>query len=330
MKRLSCELKKLMGDTFSLYGELLKVMIPVMILVRFAVEFGAIKLVSKVIAPVMAWVGLPGEMGFVWVTAMIVNIYAGAAALLTILPECPLTIAQATILGSMILIAHSLPVEQRIAQKAGAGLLFTLGLRLVAAMVYGMILSFFYSGVAEFQQPAEVVFLSLAPPAQDWLSWAINSIKSLWSIFWIILVLLFGLRLLDILKITPILAKALSPFLRLMGIGRTATSMTVTGALLGISYGGALIIQEARSGNLAEKDIFLSLSFMCLCHGLIEDTLFVMAFGGHYSGLLIGRFIFSLLTIMVLSQVINKMPSMTFQRYLFSKSDYSASQTAVG
>jgi hypothetical protein len=330
MMRLPCELKKLMGDTFSLYGELLKVMIPVMILVRFAVEFGAIKLVSKVIAPVMAWVGLPGEMGFVWVTAMVVNIYAGAAALLTILPECPLTIAQATILGSMILIAHSLPVEQRIAQKAGAGLLFTLGLRLVAAMVYGMTLSFFYSGVAEFQQPAEVIFLSLAPPAQDWLSWAINSVKSLWSIFWIILVLLFGLRLLDLLKITPILAKALSPFLRLMGIGRTATSMTVTGALLGISYGGALIIQEARSGNLAEKDIFLSLSFMCLCHGLIEDTLFVMAFGGHYSGLLIGRIIFSLLTIMVLSQVINKMPSMAFQRYLFSKSDYSASQTAVG
>ena len=330
MKRLTCELKKLMGDTFSLYGELLKVMIPVMILVRLAVEFGAIEFVGKLIAPVMGWVGLPGEMGFVWVTAMIVNIYAGAAALLTILPECPLTIAQATILGSMILIAHSLPIEQRIAQKAGAGLLFTLGLRLIAAMVYGVILSIFYSGFPEFQQPAEVVFLELAPPSQDWLSWAVSSIKSLWSIFWIIFVLLFGLRLLDILKITPILAKALSPFLRFMGIGEKATSMTVTGALLGISYGGALIIQEARSGNLAEKDIFLSLSFMCLCHGLIEDTLFVMAFGGHYSGLLIGRFIFSLLTIVALSQVINKMPSLSFQRYLFSKSDDSASQTVVG
>jgi hypothetical protein len=69
---------------------------------------------------------------------------------------------------------------------------------------------------------------------------------------------------------------------------------------------------------------------MCLCHGLIEDTLFVMAFGGHYSGLLIGRFIFSLLAIMILSQVINKMPSLAFQRYLFSKSDYSTNQTAAG
>jgi hypothetical protein len=330
LKRFTSELKKLTKHTISLYGELLKVMIPVMILVRLAVEFGAIEVVGKLIAPVMGWVGLPGEMGFVWVTAMIVNIYAGAAALLTILPEYPLTIAQATILGSMILIAHSLPIEQRIAQKAGAGFLFTLSLRLIAAMLYGIMLSVFYSKFAEFQQPAEVVFLSLAPPAQDWLSWAISSIKSLWSIFWIIFVLLFGLRLLEILKVTPLLAKALSPFLRLMGIGEKATSMTVTGALLGISYGGALIIQEARSGNLAEKDIFLSLSFMCLCHGLIEDTLFVMAFGGHYSGLLIGRFVFSLLAIMVLSQVVNKMPHLAFQRYLSSKPGYGANQTNAG
>jgi len=69
--------------------------------------------------------------------------------------------------------------------------------------------------------------------------------------------------------------------LAIYGISEKATSMTATGALLGISYGGALIIQEVRSGNLTDKDIFLSASFMYLCHGLIEDTLFVMTFGGH-------------------------------------------------
>ena len=103
--------KKLLRDTFSLYWELLKVMAPVMILVRLAVEFGVIEMIGRAISPVMQLVGLPGEMGFVWVTAMIVNIYAGAAALLTLLPEHPLTIAQATVLGSMILISakSSLP-----------------------------------------------------------------------------------------------------------------------------------------------------------------------------------------------------------------------------
>jgi hypothetical protein len=318
-KRLIGEVVKIAKDTISLYGELLKVMIPVMILVRVAVGLGAIEAIGTIIAPVMSWVGLPGEMGFVWVTAMMVNIYAGAAALLTILPEHPLTVAQATVLGSMILIAHSLPVEQRIAQKAGAGLLFTLGFRLVAALLYGIMLTHIYAGFAEFQQPAKVIFLELAPPAQGWFDWALSSVKSLWSIFWIIFVLLFGLRMLEIMKITPLLAKALSPFLRVMGIGEKATSMTVTGALLGISYGGALIIQEARSGNLEGKDIFLSLSFMCLCHGLIEDTLFVMTFGGHYSGLLIGRFVYSLLLMVLLSQLVNRVTSPTLQRCLYKK-----------
>ena len=320
MSQIKTVTKKLLRDTIILYWELLKVMVPVMILVRLAVEFGVIEVIGKAITPVMQWVGLPGEMGFVWVTAMIVNIYAGAAALLTLLPEHPLTIAQATVLGSMILIAHSLPIEQRVAQKAGAGMLFTLGLRLAGALVYGMLLNFVYSGFPEFQQTAEVVFLPVSPPAQEWIPWALNSVHTLISIFWIILALLVVLNLLDLLKITPLISRILSPFLRLMGIGEKATSMTMAGTLLGLSYGGALIIQEARSGNLPEKDIFLSLAFMCLCHSLIEDTLFVMAFGGHYSGLLIGRFIFSLIVMMGLARVIHSLPELTFRRYLFNAS----------
>ena len=199
-------------------------------------------------------------------------------------------------------------------------MLFTLGLRLAGALVYGMLLNFVYSGFPEFQQTAEVVFLPVSPPAQEWIPWALNSVHTLISIFWIILALLVVLNLLDLLKITPLISRILSPFLRLMGIGEKATSMTMAGTLLGLSYGGALIIQEARSGNLPEKDIFLSLAFMCLCHSLIEDTLFVMAFGGHYSGLLIGRFIFSLIVMMGLARLIHRLPALTFRRYLFNAS----------
>ena len=57
------EVVKVAKDTISLYGELLKVIIPVMILVRIAVGLGAIDAIGVVIEPVMGWVGLPGEMG---------------------------------------------------------------------------------------------------------------------------------------------------------------------------------------------------------------------------------------------------------------------------
>ncbi|PNU19698.1 hypothetical protein C2E25_10910 [Geothermobacter hydrogeniphilus] len=319
MKKFLGTLKTLLQESGSLYLELLKVMVPVMILVRLAVEFGAIDLVGKIVAPVMSLVGLPGEMGFVWVTALLVNIYAAAAALLTLLPSVPLSIAQATVLGAMILIAHSLPVEQRIAQKAGAGFLFTLVLRLAAALVYGVLLNLVYNGFAGMQQPAQVVFLQLTPPAADWGTWALTGLKSLWSIFWIITVLLAGLRLLDRAGITPLLARALTPLLRLMGIGSSATSMTVTGSLLGISYGGALILREVRTGKVSAGDVFLSLCFMCICHSLIEDTLFVMAFGGHWSGLLVGRFLFALLVTTLLARIVVRMPGRTVERFLFGR-----------
>ncbi len=319
MKPLATAIKDILRDSLRLYLELLKVMVPVMVLVRVAVELGAIDLIGRLVAPVMGLVGLPGEMGFAWVTAMLVNIYAGAAALLTLLPTVPLTAAQATVLGSMILIAHSLPVEQRIAQKAGAGFLFTLVLRLVAALVFGALLNLVYAWLDVLQHPARVVFLELSPPAADWGSWALASIKSLWSIFWIIMALLAGLRLLERYGVTALIARMLQPVLRLMGIGTTATSMTVTGSLLGISYGGALILQEVRTGKVSARDVFLSLCFMCLCHSLIEDTLFVMAFGGHWSGLLVGRFLFALLVTMALAQLVRRLSSATLERILFGK-----------
>jgi len=319
VKQLSTAVISLLKEAGSLYLELLKVMVPVMVLVRVAVEWGAIEMVGKLVAPVMGVVGLPGEMGFVWVTAMLVNIYAGAAALLTLLPTVPLTIAQATVLGSMILIAHSLPIEQRIAQKAGAGFLFTLVLRLIAALVFGAVLNLLYAGFESMQQPAQVVFLQLSPPASSWGDWALASLKSLWSIFWIILALLTLLRVLDRVGITPLIARALTPLLRLMGIGSTATSMTVTGSLLGISYGGALILKEVRSGKVSAQDVFLSLCFMCICHSLIEDTLFVMAFGGHWSGLLAGRFLFALLLTVLLAQVVKRLSPRTVEKFLFGQ-----------
>jgi len=324
MKQTYAALLGLLKESGSLYLELLKVMVPVMVLVRVAVELGAIELVGRRVAPVMGLVGLPGEMGFAWVTAMLVNIYAGAAALLTLLPTVPLTVAQATILGTMILIAHSLPVEQRIAQKAGAGFLFTLVLRLVAALVFGVVLNLIYAGFDSMQQPAQVVFLQLSPPAASWGAWALASLKSLWSIFWIIFALLTLLRLLDRIGVTPLIARALTPLLRLRGIGSTATSMTVTGSLLGISYGGALILKEVRSGKVSAQDVFLSLCFMCICHSLIEDTLFVMAFGGHWSGLLVGRFLLALVLTSLLALVVRRLSSRTVERFLFGKAGATA------
>ena len=133
----------------------------------------------------------------------------------------------------------------------------------------------------------------------------------------IILALVSFLKVLEVLKITDFLAKMLAPVLTIMGIGKEATAITMIGVLLGLSFGGGLIIKEARAGHLKPQDIVLSLCFMALCHSLIEDTLFMLALGGDVTGVLIGRIIFSVIVMIFLGRIILALPDKTFRRWLY-------------
>jgi len=316
-------------ESVSIYWELIKIMVPVMIAVRVAVEFGLIEVLSRVFAPLMALVGLPAEMGLVWATAATVNIYGGIAALTGVLPDAPLTVAQATVLGSMILAAHSLPVEQRVCQKAGASLLFTTGLRFGVALAYGAILNAIYSGFDLLQEPVVLSFLPSTPAAAGWREWAENSVVTLGWVFVIILALVALLRVFDVLGVTEAISRALQPVLRFMGIGKEATPLAMIGVLLGLSYGGGLIIKEARAGHLPGRDILLSVCFMAICHSLIEDTLLIMALGGHWSGVLVGRFLFSILVMAVLTKIVHALPDPVFERWFFKSPAAKAAPEAA-
>lgn len=290
-------------DSASLFWSLLKVMLPVMVAVKVAQDLGWVEQLAHWLSPLMVIVGLPEQAGLVWVTALLVNIYGGAAVFIGLLPNLELTVADATVLWSMVLIAHALPVEQRIAQQAGASFWLTAALRFFGALFYGALLNAIYTAGDWLQQPLSLSWLPQLDGNQDttWLDWAWSNIQSLFWVFVIIVVLLVVLKVFDLLKITDLLSKLITPVLRVMGIEGRATTLTMFGTLLGLTYGGALIIKEARAGHVAKKDIVLSLCFMSLCHSLIEDTLFVMALGADASGVLIGRFIFSVIVVALIA-----------------------------
>jgi len=106
--------------------DLFKIMIPVVIAVKILQEFNLVGYLAAPLAPIMKLVGLPGEMGLVWATALINNIYSGLIVFLSLAQDQPLTAAQATVLGTMILVAHSMPVELRVVQSSGPKLGFQL------------------------------------------------------------------------------------------------------------------------------------------------------------------------------------------------------------
>ncbi|MTI17987.1 nucleoside recognition protein [Rhodobacteraceae bacterium RKSG542] len=301
---------------------MVKTMVPVMIAVRVATELGVVDYLAIALKPIMGLVGLPAELGLALASGLLINIYAAIAVFVGLLPTLELTVADSTILLSILLIAHAIPLEQMISRSAGVSFVFSSTLRIVIGLLYGMTLNFIYSAGGWLQEPLDLKWLPFEPKVNEtWLEWAYGSGTLLFTMFWIILGLIIFLKVLEVLKITDFLNKLLAPLLGIMGISKEATSITMVGVLLGLSYGGGLIIREAQAGKLQPRDVVLSLCFMGICHGLIEDPLVMIAFGGHWSGVLVGRFIFCVLAMALVSRVVLMMPEDAFRKYLYRPSN---------
>ena len=315
LKSLKSVLLTLLYDALRTSGELFKIIIPISIATRFLQQWGLVDQLGMLLTPVMKLVGLPGEIGLVWATAMLTNLYGGMVVFASLAPGLDLTVAQVTVLTTLMLVAHGLPVELRIAQKAGTRFRAMALIRIGGALLLGWLLNFAYQ-VTGTLQPANRALWN--PPLVDpaWSGWLVAELRNMLSIFLIILSLMALLQLLNKLGVSALLSKLLEPLLALLGMGREAAPISIIGMTLGLSYGGGLIIKEAQAGTLSKKDIFASLALMGLCHGLIEDTLLMMLLGGHISGIFWGRLIFSLLAIFLLGKLIKQLPAAVFERYL--------------
>lgn len=294
---------------------LFRVMVPVIVAVKVLDMLGGVSILAGLLSPVMRTVGLPGEMGLVWATALITNLYGGIAVFVSLAPGMGLSAAQVTVLCSMMLMAHSMPVELRVAQKAGVRLRFLLLTRLLAAYVLGMALHLIYSGLSVLDRPARILLDPGRPPS-GLGQWALAQLENLMTVFLIVLGLVVLMRVLERFGVTGLLGRMLRPLLESMGIGRSAATITVIGLVLGLSYGGGLIIREARSGRVGPRDLFFSVTLMGLAHALVEDTLLMLSLGAHLTGVLLGRVAVAWVLVSLLVLLVRRMPEDAFGRWL--------------
>ncbi len=296
---------------------LFKIIIPVSIITRLLQEWGMIDYLGIILTPAMELVGLPGSLGLVWAAALITNIYGGLVAFTSMAPEMELTVAQVSVLGTMILVAHALPVELMIAQKSGARLPAILLIRILGALLLGWMLKTIYNLTGMLQQPNRTLWVP-AVVNPGWKAWAFAELRNLLFIFIVIVALMALMMILRKMGVIRLMVSLLGPVLKVLGIGSEAGPITIIGMTMGISYGGGLIINEAREGKLAREDLFASITLMSLCHSLFEDTMLMVLIGGHLTGLLCGRLIFSLLVTMLVVRLINRLPGKLLERYIFA------------
>lgn len=289
-------------EVLSVYATLLKVMVPALIVVKALDMVGGTRWLAWLLSPAMQLAGLPDTMGIVWAAAMLANIYTAMIVFAGIAAHEPLTVAQVTVLGTMILVAHSLPVEGAVARTVGVSWRATLTIRIGGALLLGMLLNLAYSAGGWLQMPSRLLW---EPEALEsgLLAWGLDQLRMLGWILVVIAALMASLRLLRILGIERLMHALLAPVLDLIGIGKEAGNITIIGATLGLSFGAGLLIREARAGVLNRRDIFLAMAFLGLCHSVIEDTLLIVLLGADLSGILWARLFFALVAIAVLARI---------------------------
>ncbi|NLF29798.1 MAG: hypothetical protein GX591_02785 [Planctomycetes bacterium] len=324
LPRLASACAGLLRQAATISWELAKIMVPLLAVTFTLQQLDLIKYPGYALRPVMRLVGLPGEAALVWAAAMITNLYGGIAVFLELHRTGVLvpTAAQATVLCTLMAVAHALPVEGRVCQKTGMRFRAAVLTRVGGALLLGAILHLIYSTGGWLDGPGRV--LLDAPPADAalagwavWGAWLKNLAVNLGMIYLIVLGLLALLKILEAIGVMRILLLVLGPVLRRLGISPEMAPLSIVGMTMGVTYGGGLIIQEVRGGRFQRRDVVHAMTLMGLCHALIEDTLLMKALGAALSGVLWGRLIFSLAAACVMVRLTRLLSDTTFDRLFY-------------
>lgn len=304
-------LKTMLRRSWHMFVSVSKVMLPVMIIVQIAQEFGLVDLLGRLIAPAMSLLHLPPEAGIIWATTLLIGIYGGLASLSSLAGTIDMTAGQLSALCAMMLFAHGLPVEQAIVRRAGASFWITGALRVGTALVYGAAVSWACHLTGVLADPVSFEWLrgsstTAAVESNGYLEWIQATAFSLALTFVIIALLVVILDGLERLGITRRITAATMPLLRVSGLNAQVAPVTTVGVLLGLTYGGALIIEEAEKQNFSARTRLLALSWLSLSHSLIEDTLLLMALGADLWIILVGRVLVTLAIVAALARLTDR------------------------
>ncbi|MCK9611810.1 MAG: hypothetical protein PHR81_06085 [Bacteroidales bacterium] len=299
---------------------LFRIMIPISIIVKLLQMMGVVSLIGDALFPVMKYVGLPGEMGLVWATGMMTNLFGGIIAFLNISQGLELSIAQVTVISMMMLVAHTFPIELAIARKTGVRVMAMFSIRFIFAFAFGFVVFKIYQLGGWYNEPAVLAWRPDISADNSLTAWALAELKNYGLIICFIFCLMLLLKVLKIIGVIDLITKGLSPFLKLMGIGKEVSTIALVGLTLGVVYGGALIIDEARSNpKIPKKDIFYAMALMGLCHSVIEDTLLMMALGATFNGVFIIRLFLSMSVVFLLVKITKKIPDKIIYKFLIRK-----------
>ena len=299
-ERLVKCIKEVLPSTTKTCIWLLKITIGVSVLILFMRYFKILPWLSATLGPLFNHFGLPGEAALAYVSGYFVNMYA----MLAIAGSMDLTARAITILGVMSLCSHNMITETAVQGKTGANPVRVVITRTLAgfvlAFVLNLILPLSQSDIAMLggafeKSEAAVASITEAPAAVQPLfkelvvEWCYSTLSILVKMTLLIYSLARLQRILSEFGVIRWVSKFLKPLLLLFGLPARCSFLWIIANILGIAYGGAVMMEEVRAGKLSLRDIKLVNQHIGISHSNLEDLTLVASIGGIWWVMLLSR-----------------------------------------
>lgn len=273
---------------------LLKILVPISLLTVLLQQSGAIQALNFLLEPAMGLLSLPPSAALPIITGALAGIYGGIAAMAML----PFTSDQMTLIAIFMLIAHNLIQEGVIQARSGMSGFKAVVSRLVTA-------GFTVMAVAWLLDVDPALSTAAAAPvagssfAGTLLNWAIATLELSVKMLLIIVVVMIVMEAMQTFNLVTVVVRIFSPVLWLMGLNRRVGLLWLTAVLFGITYGGAVIVQEARRGGFSREEIESLHLSIGVNHSMIEDPALFLSLGLHPFWMWIPRLVAAVLIVHV-------------------------------
>ena len=295
-ERLVKCVKEVLPSTTKTCIWLLKITIGVSVLILFMRYFKILPWLSATLGPLFNHFGLPGEAALAYVSGYFVNMYA----MLAIAGSMDLTARAITILGVMSLCSHNMITETAVQGKTGANPVRVVITRTLAGFVLAFVLNLILPlsqsdiamlGGAVGESEAAVAAVAAVQPLFKELAveWCYSTLSILVKMTLLIYSLAILQRILSEFGVIRWVSKFLKPLLLLFGLPARCSFLWIIANILGIAYGGAVMMEEVRAGKLSLRDIKLVNQHIGISHSNLEDLALVASIGGIWWVMLLSR-----------------------------------------
>ncbi len=274
---------------------MMKIILPVSLLTTVLQWSGLLSSLDFILRPAMAVMGLPSLAAFPLLIGMLTGIYGAIAAMIVL----PFTETQMTLTAIFLLMAHNLIQEGIIQAQSGLHPAKATLFRIVMAFVTVMLVSLVIQNGAA---PAGPVALPAAVPPtfyETMKEWGVTTAYLVIKVFFIIMTILTFLEVLKTMGWIAYVVRIFSPLLSLMGLDRKVGILWMTAIVFGLSYGGAVIVEEARNGHLTKEELEMLQLSIGINHSMVEDPMLFVAIGLSAFWLYVPRLVMAIVSVRV-------------------------------